>query len=112
MLRSPTDTYDMVEKKVLRESFGGNTKGGKQKEEMNILIQREMRAIRDEGQDWQTKVRKGRPANGNHMNGTNGSTKRRRLSIGGASVAGDQYEDDGARLDVSTWGSLYGDEFC
>jgi DNA-directed RNA polymerase III subunit RPC3 len=82
MFRSPTDTYNAIEREVLRDEYGGNTKGAKQKEDLKLKIQSRLRDLRSEG-DW------------------DGNNKRRRLSIGVESVHGDNhYEDNGFRLDV------------
>ncbi|KAF4625732.1 hypothetical protein G7Y89_g12428 [Cudoniella acicularis] len=99
MLRSPSDIYNKLEKEILKESYGGSTKGTKQKEEVAGRIRDGLQALRSEGRDWKSKANK-RPLNGEHTNGINGSTKRRRLSHGGGVVNGDHvYEDDGTRLD-------------
>lgn len=99
MFLSPTDTYNMVEKEILRESFGGSTKGVKQKEELKLKIKYRLQAIRTE-REWKGRGKK-RPLNGEHTNGANGTNKRRRLSIGGSTVSSDHlFEDDGTRLDV------------
>jgi DNA-directed RNA polymerase III subunit RPC3 len=100
MFRSPTDTYEMVEREILKNSYGGSTKGVKQKEELKIKVRTKLQELRSEGQDWHPKGKK-RPLNGTQSNGVNGAHKRRRLSDGGTSVNGNhQYEDDGQRLDV------------
>ncbi len=99
MFRSPTDTYNAIEREVLRDDYGGNTKGAKQKEDLKLKIQSRLRDLRSEG-DWDGKGKK-RFLNGSYSNGLNGNNKRRRLSVGGESVNGDNhYEDDGFRLDV------------
>jgi DNA-directed RNA polymerase III subunit RPC3 len=99
MFRSPTDTYNKIEKDVLRADYGGSTKGIKQKEELKVKIQTCLQALRSE-REWKPKGKK-RTLNGNHANGVNGTNKRRRLSIGGGAANGDHYfEDDGKRLDV------------
>lgn len=99
MFLSPTDTYEKAERELLK-TYGGSTKGVKQKDEMNSKIRERLQAIRSEGQNWQLKCKK-RPLNGAQSNGVNGAAKRRRLSNGGAFVnSSSQYEDDGSRLDV------------
>ena len=99
MFRSPTDTYNMVEKEMLQLHYGGSTKGVKQKEELKNKIRDRLQSLRDENRDWEPKAGKKRPRNGELSNGINGSGKRRRLSNG--AVNGDHtYEDDGTRLDV------------
>jgi DNA-directed RNA polymerase III subunit RPC3 len=101
MLCSPTDTYEKIEYQILKESFGGSTKGAKQKEELKVKVRDKLQALRSERQNWQMKGKK-RPLNGSLSNGVNGVSKRRRLSNSGASVNGNHdYEDDGARVDVS-----------
>lgn len=98
MFLSPTDTYEKAERELLK-TYGGSTKGVKQKDEMNSKIRERLQAIRSEGQNWQLKCKK-RPLNGAQSNGVNGAAKRRRLSNGGAFVnSSSQYEDDGSRLD-------------
>ncbi|KAH8657009.1 RNA polymerase III subunit RPC82-domain-containing protein [Tricladium varicosporioides] len=96
MFRSPLDRYSKLEKDILRGSYGEKQKGTKQKEEFAARIKEGLREMRSEGQDWQSKFKK-RPL-GEHANGTNGSSKRRRLSHGVTN--GDHvYEDEGKRLD-------------
>jgi DNA-directed RNA polymerase III subunit RPC3 len=97
MFLSPTDTYDNIAKETLKEEYGGNIKGTKQKEELKEKIRERLYALRSE-REWKPKGKK-RSLNGNHANGVNGASKRRRLSNG--AVNGDYYiEDDGTRLDV------------
>jgi DNA-directed RNA polymerase III subunit RPC3 len=97
MFLSPTDTYDKVAKETLKEEYGGNIKGTKQKEELKEKIRERLYALRSE-RAWKSKGKK-RALNGNHANGVNGASKRRRLSNG--AVNGDHYfEDDGTKLDV------------
>jgi DNA-directed RNA polymerase III subunit RPC3 len=99
MFRSRTDTYKEIERELLHESFGGSTKGVKQKEELKVRILDRLRALRTEGREWKPHGKK-RPLNSEHVNGISVSSKRRRLSNGGA-VNGDHfYDDDGTRLDV------------
>jgi DNA-directed RNA polymerase III subunit RPC3 len=97
MFLSPTDTYDKIAKETLKEEYGGNIKGTKQKEELKEKIRERLYALRSE-RAWKSKGKK-RALNGNHANGVNGASKRRRLSNG--AVNGDHYfEDDGTKLDV------------
>lgn len=97
MFRSPTDTYNAVEKETLQREYGGSTKGTKQKDELKEKIREGLQALRSE-QEWK-RMGKKRALNGNHANGVNGASKRRRLSNG--AVNGDHYfEHDGPRLDV------------
>lgn len=99
MFLSPADTYNKIEQQVLRENFGGSTKGAKQKEELKIKVKHQLHSMRSD-RAWKGKVKK-RPLNGQHINGINGANKRRRLSNGSSTVSGDQlFEDDGTRLDV------------
>lgn len=97
MFRSPQDTFDMVERELLKNNYGGATKG-KQRDELNNQIRHQMNTIRSEGQDWRPKGNK-RPLHGANSNGAN---KRRRLSISGTSVNSYEEEDDGTRLNVSS----------
>jgi DNA-directed RNA polymerase III subunit RPC3 len=86
MFRSPTDTYKKIEREILHESFGGSTKGVKQKEELKVKIRDRLQALRTEGREWKPHGKK-RLLNGEHVNG--------------GAVNGDHfYEDDGTRLDV------------
>lgn len=104
MFRSPSDTYNQVEKEQLDTHFGGSTKGTKQKEELNRNISARLRDLRSEGRDWRPKGKK-RPYNGDGPNGVNGAAKRRRLSNG--AVNGDShYEDETIRLDVGLSASM------
>jgi DNA-directed RNA polymerase III subunit RPC3 len=99
MFRSPTDTYNQIEKEILHREYNGSTKGIKQKDELKAKIQARLQDLRSD-REWKPKGKK-RRLNGNHASGTNGASKRRRLSNGGGAVNGDYYsEDDGARLDV------------
>jgi DNA-directed RNA polymerase III subunit RPC3 len=99
MFRSPTDTYNKIEKEVLHREYGGSTKGIKQKDELKAKIQSRLQDLRSD-REWKPKGKK-RSLNGNHATGVNGASKRRRLSSGGGAVNGDHYfEDDGTRLDV------------
>ncbi|KUJ08472.1 DNA directed RNA polymerase-like protein III subunit Rpc82 [Mollisia scopiformis] len=98
MFHSPEDTHSMIERQILQESFGGSTKGAKQKDELKLKIKNRMNAIRAE-REWKGNAKK-RPLNGEHINGINGTNKRRRLSNGSSTVSGDPLiEDDGSRLD-------------
>jgi DNA-directed RNA polymerase III subunit RPC3 len=105
MFRSPTDTYNMIERDVLQADYQGSTKGNKQKDELKSKIRDRLRQLRDERGDWKPKAGKKRALTGDLTNGVNGSGKRRRLSNG--TVNGDSnYEDEGARLDVGFPSSL------
>ncbi len=99
MFRSPTDTFNQIEKEILQRDYNGSTKGVKQKDDLKFKIQARLEDLRSE-RVWKPKGKK-RPLNGNHATGVNGASKRRRLSNGGGAINGDHYfEDDGARLDV------------
>jgi DNA-directed RNA polymerase III subunit RPC3 len=109
MFLSPADTYNKIEKEILRESFGGSTKGAKQKEELKLKVKHRLHDLRTK-RAWKGKVKK-RPLNGQHMNGINGTNKRRRLSNGDSAVSGDTpFEDDGTRLDDVGYSSCYKQE--
>ncbi|RDL38419.1 uncharacterized protein BP5553_02759 [Venustampulla echinocandica] len=96
MFRSPSDTYNQLEKDIMRDSYGGSAKGPKQKDELKSRIRDKLQDMRANGRDWKPNGKK-RPLNGEHMNG---ATKRRRLSHGSGAVNGDPvHEDDGFRLD-------------
>ena len=95
MFRSPTDTYNLVEKAILQDHYGGQTKGTKQKDELKIKIRHQLRTWRDEARDW-------KPLDGK-VNGINGHSKKRRHSRGEATVNGnDAFRDEGIRLDVGS----------
>jgi DNA-directed RNA polymerase III subunit RPC3 len=100
MFRSPTDTYNKVEKEILQSNFGGSTKGVKQKDELKAMIKDQLQAMRSECPDWTPKGNK-RALNGDPVNGFSGTGKRRKLSENGGAANGDQIfkvEDSG--LDV------------
>lgn len=98
MFLSPADTYNKVEREILQEFFGGSTKGAKQKDDLKLKVKNRLQAIRSE-REWKGKGIK-RPLNGGHINGVNGTNKRRRLSNGSSTVSsGHMYEDDGTRLE-------------
>lgn len=98
MFRSPTDTYNMIEREILQESFGGSTKGAKQKEDLKGRVNSRFSNIKAE-RNWKGQAKK-RHLNGDH-NGINGTNKRRRLDNGSSTDSGDHFlEDDGTRLDV------------
>ena len=98
MFRSPTDVQDELEKDIARESSGGGVKTAKQKVEFANRLKRKFRDLRREGTEWRPNARK-KLSNGHHVNGINGSHKRRRLSSGAMSGELD-YDDDGFYLDV------------
>lgn len=99
MFLSPADTYNKVERDILQESFGGSTKGAKQKDDLKLKVRNRLQAIRSD-REWKGGSVK-RPLNGGYINGVNGTNKRRRLSNGSSTVSSDHlYEDDGTRLEV------------
>ena len=68
MFQSPSDTYEQVEKEILRERFQSGLKGTKQKEELRQKIANRLQEIRSEGEEWQHRGAK-RALNGNHYDG-------------------------------------------
>jgi DNA-directed RNA polymerase III subunit RPC3 len=101
MFRSPADTRNEIEKGLLKERYGGSTKGTKQKEELNVSIRAELEALRSDEMQWKPKGKKRAPLG--EAGRINGSTKRRRLSHSEHAVNGNhhtKYEDDSAVLDV------------
>lgn len=80
MFRSPTDTRNEIEKTILKGSYGGSTKGTKQKEELEEIVREKLQALRDEDMEWKSKGKK--RAHKGDLNGANGNSKRRRLSNG------------------------------
>lgn len=84
MFQSPSDTYEQVEKEILRERFQGSLKGTKQKEELRQKIAERLQEIRSEGEEWQRKGAK-RALNGNHYDG---SEKRLKVTNGGGAPNG------------------------
>lgn len=98
MFRSPTDTQNLVEKDMLRDKFGGQTKGTRQKEELKVQVRQKLKSWRDEGRDWKPVACQ---QSGERVNGVNGEGKKRRLSRGEAPVNGNHaFRDEGLRLDV------------
>jgi DNA-directed RNA polymerase III subunit RPC3 len=93
MFRSPIDTRNEIEKTLLKGTYGGSTKGTKQKEELEVSVREKLQALRDEDMEWKSKGKKRAP-NGD-LNGTNSNAKRRRLSNGNHNQG---YE--GLRLEV------------
>jgi hypothetical protein len=88
MLRSPNDTYQLLEREILRDYRDG-VKGAKGKEEVAGKVRERMRRLRSEASYWQ-------PKSGNRaLNGgahTNGINKKRRLMNG--AVNGDSGADE------------------
>jgi DNA-directed RNA polymerase III subunit RPC3 len=98
MFRSPDDTYNNVEKTILRDEFTGGPKGTKQKEQMKNRIRDKLESIRSEGRDWK---RQGTKRAWNGVTGTNGDAKRRKLANGDLAVNGNHdHEDEDLRLEV------------
>lgn len=98
MLRSPTDTLNLVERALLHKNFGGQIKGTRQKEELSVKVRQQLKSWRDEGRDWQPT---GSKCSVERVNGVNGQGKKRRFSKGGATVDGNHaFQDDGLRLEV------------
>ncbi|KAI1004969.1 DNA-directed RNA polymerase III subunit rpc-3 [Podosphaera aphanis] len=95
MFRSPTDTYNQIEKEVVGLYFGGSAKGAKQVEELKMKVQARLQSMRSNTQKWQMKGKK-RSHNNNDLNN---SSKRRRLSDNGTFNVDHYYEDNGAQLD-------------
>ena len=97
MFRSPTDTHNLVEKVILRDIYGGQTKGTRQKAELKIKVRNQLKSWRDDSPDWKPQGGTKRP--GDAVNGATGQSKKRRLSRGEATLnANHAYE--GGRLDV------------
>ena len=100
--RSPDDTFNEVEQKLLRDEFSGSTKGTKQKEQLKSRIRETLESMRSEGQNWKLKCNK-RKFDGELSNGINGSAKRRRFSNGSLAVNGNHaHDDESLRLDVGS----------
>ncbi|RKF65850.1 DNA-directed RNA polymerase III subunit rpc3 [Erysiphe neolycopersici] len=99
MFRSPSDTYNRIEKEILRLYFGGSTKGNKQKEELKHKVRARLQSLRCDTQKWQIGVKR-KPTNGEFTNGVNCMNKRRKLANGDTNHNNENnYEDDGTRLD-------------
>jgi DNA-directed RNA polymerase III subunit RPC3 len=105
MFRSPADIQDELEKDLAREQSGGGVKTAKQKLEFANRLKHKFRDLRKEGTEWRPHSRK-RPFNGEHTNGVNGTSKRRRLSSGAVN-GGSNYDDDGSYLDVGLRSSRF-----
>ncbi|EDN96672.1 hypothetical protein SS1G_01598 [Sclerotinia sclerotiorum 1980 UF-70] len=91
MFRSPTDSYNAVEKALLHEDYGGATRGTKQKEELRSRIRQRLQDLRAEVPNWKP-VGYNRPSANGHLNGT--ASKRRRLSHNGTASNGYDFGDD------------------
>ncbi|TGO16767.1 hypothetical protein BTUL_0024g00370 [Botrytis tulipae] len=97
MFRSPTDSYNAVEKALLQDSYGGATRGTKQKDELKMRIRGQLQELRAQVPNWKP-VGYNRLSTNGHMNGT--ASKRRRLSQnGGANNGYDFGDDESSRLD-------------
>jgi len=93
MLRSPNDTYHLLEREILRDYRDG-VKGAKGKEEVASKIRDRMRKLRSEASFWQ-------PKSGNHTlngNARTSSIKKRKLVNG--TVNG--HSADEVELEVSS----------
>jgi len=88
--RSPTDTYNMIEKQVIDES--GQPKGIKGKIDHLDRIRRQLRDFRDEGRNWRPKGWR------RDKHGMNGGQKN---GVQNGAVNGN-HGDDGLRLDVGS----------
>jgi DNA-directed RNA polymerase III subunit RPC3 len=98
MFRSPTDAYNIVEKKLLHDNYAGQTKGTRQKEELKEKVRGQLKSLRDEGRSWKSAGNK-RP--GDLVNGVTEQGKKRRHSRSEAPVNGAHaVQDEGFRLDV------------
>ncbi|QSZ34520.1 hypothetical protein DSL72_006114 [Monilinia vaccinii-corymbosi] len=88
MFRSPTDSYNAVEKALLQDSYGGATRGTKQKDELRSRIRVRLQELRAEVPNW-------KPVGySRHMNGS--APKRRRLSHNGSVTNNHDFVDDGS----------------
>ncbi|KAI9647526.1 RNA polymerase III subunit C82 [Ciborinia camelliae] len=91
MFRSPTDSYNAVEKALLQDSYGGATRGTKQKDELRMRIRGRLQELRAEIPNWKP-VGYNRQSTNGHMNGI--ASKRRRLSHNGSATNGYGFVDD------------------
>lgn len=99
MFRSPADSYNAVEKALLQDSYGGATRGTKQKDELRMRIRGRLQELRAEVPNWKP-VGYNQLSTHGHMNGT--ASKRRRLSQNGSATNGYGFVDDESnKLDVS-----------
>lgn len=104
MFRSPTDSYNVVEKTLLQDLYGGATRGTKQKEELKSRIRTRLQELRADVPNWKPLGYKASSNNG-HINGA--ASKRRRLSHSGSATNGyDFVDDERNRLDVGYLRSL------
>ncbi|KAB8303786.1 hypothetical protein EYC80_005164 [Monilinia laxa] len=96
MFRSPTDSYNAVEKTLLQDSYGGATRGTKQKDELRSRIRVRLQELRSEAPNWKP-VGYNRSSTNGHMNGS--ISKRRRLSHNGSATNGHDFNDESNKLD-------------
>ncbi|KAA8573596.1 hypothetical protein EYC84_005179 [Monilinia fructicola] len=96
MFRSPTDNYNAVEKSLLQDSYGGATRGTKQKDELRSRIRVRLQELRSEVPNWKP-VGYNRSSTNGHMNGS--VSKRRRLSHNGSATNGHDFNDESNKLD-------------
>ena len=98
MFRSPTDSYNAVEKALLQDSYGGATRGTKQKDELRMRIRGQLQELRAQVPNWKP-VGYNRSSTNGHTNDI--ASKRRRLShSGGATNGYDFGDDESSKLDV------------
>jgi DNA-directed RNA polymerase III subunit RPC3 len=79
MFRSPADTYNLIEKDIIKGIVGG-VKGARAKEEVKGRIRDQLKNLREQGRDWRAYVTgyKGSVSG----RGQNGADKRRKLENG------------------------------
>ena len=96
---SPTDMQDLVEKRLLRDKFGGQIKGTKQRDELKLNVRQQLKSWREDGRDWQLAGKK------RAFSEMNGHGEKQRLS--GATVNGNNgFQDNECRLEVNLWLNL------
>ncbi|PQE24223.1 hypothetical protein CJF31_00002432 [Rutstroemia sp. NJR-2017a BVV2] len=93
MFKSPTDTYNVIERELLRDIYGGATRGTKQKDELKSKIRDRLQELRVQVPNWRP-VGYNQPSKNTHLNGS--APKRRRLSQNGVATNG---ADEGPKLD-------------
>ncbi|KAM0127007.1 hypothetical protein ACHAO1_009760 [Botrytis cinerea] len=91
MFRSPTDSYNAVEKALLQDSYGGATRGTKQKDELRMRIRGQLQELRAQVPNWKP-VGYNRSSTNGHTNDI--ASKRRRLSHSGGATNGHDFGDD------------------
>jgi len=94
MFKSPTDTYNAIERELLRDIYGGATRGTKQKDELKSKIRDRLQELRVQVPNWRP-LGYNQPSKNTHLNGS--APKRRRLSQNGVATNG---ADEGPKLDV------------